>query len=396
MIPTRRFVALRQELIQDDNHPRNQQGNGYIPGALYLVLSDGTVFPGRALGAIGDAVGEVVFNTGMTGYQEILTDPSYAGQLVMLTYPLIGNYGINEDDFQSERLQPAGFIVREACDRPSNWRATKSLDQLLRERGLVGIQGLDTRALTQRIRSAGVTMGIITQDPGLAREALAKAQSYDETDFVYKVTTRSAYAWGRSGREPLDAPADRYKKKIVALDCGLKQNILRRFAALGVRTIVLPATASADEILDLEPDGILLSPGPGDPSRLEPVIETVRSLLGSKPVFGICLGNQLLCRAVGGETYKMKFGHRGSNHPVKDLLDGSVTITSQNHGYAVNPDSLEGTGAEVTQINLNDGTVEGIQHRALRAMSIQYHPEAAPGPWDSRKYFVQFVEMMGD
>lgn len=359
-----------------------------------MALSDGTVFHGKPLGAVGQTVGEVVFNTGMTGYQEILTDPSYAGQLVILTYPLIGNYGINEDDFQSDQLQPTGLIVREACDRPSNWRSQRTLDALLKERGLVGIQGIDTRALTKHIREAGVTMGVIAPTADEGMRALKAARAYDETDFVYQVTTRAPYAWGKSGREPVDAPSGPFRRKIVALDCGLKQNILRRFAALGVRTVVLPATASAAEVLSYEPDGILLSPGPGDPARLDPVVQTVRELLGQKPIFGICLGNQMLCRAFGGETFKMKFGHRGSNHPVKDLLDGSVTITSQNHGYAVEPDSLAGSGAEVTQINLNDGTVEGLRHVGLRAMSIQYHPEAAPGPWDSRKYFAQFVDLM--
>ncbi len=361
---------------------------------MFLVLSDGTTFAGRRLGAEGDAIGEVVFNTGMTGYQEILTDPSYAGQLVTLTYPLIGNYGINLDDFQSDRLQPVGLIVREACKNPSNWRSNMTLDELLRERGLVGIQGLDTRALTRHIRSAGVTMGILTSNPDSAASKLKEAHAYDDEDFVYKVTTRAPYAWGREGREAVDLPSESLPHKVVALDCGLKHNILRRLAALGVRTIVLPATSTADEVMAWSPDGILLSPGPGDPARLAPVIETVKNLLGERPILGICLGNQLMCRALGGETYKLKFGHRGSNHPVKDLLDGSVTITSQNHGYAVNPESLVGTGAEVTQINLNDGTVEGLRHVAHRAMSIQYHPEAAPGPWDSRKYFNQFVDML--
>lgn len=365
--------------------------------ATSLVLSDGTVYEGRPLGAVGETTGEVVFNTGMTGYQEILTDPSYAGQIVLLTYPLIGNYGINDDDFESDRLQPAGFIVKEACDLPSNWRSTKSLHQFLTERGMVGIQGVDTRAIAKKIRTGGVTMGCIThQDPRAALETLRQAQSYEETDFVYSVTTKAPYAWGFAGQEPIEAPAEGYRFRLVALDCGLKHNILRRFAALGVRSVVLPATTSAEEVLAWNPDGVLLSPGPGDPARLETVVETVRGLLGAKPLFGICLGNQLLCHAIGGRTYKMKFGHRGSNHPVKDLLDGSVTITSQNHGYAVDPDSLLGTGAEVTQINLNDGSVEGLRIPALRAMSIQYHPEAAPGPWDSRKYFVQFVEAMAE
>lgn len=367
----------------------------------FLVLSDGSVYEGRPLGALGDASGEVVFNTGMTGYQEILTDPSYAGQIVLLTYPLIGNYGINEDDFESDRLQPSGLIVKEACNIPSNWRSVRTLDDLMTERGLVGIQGVDTRAITKHIRTGGVAMGMLTQgDPKKALEQLQNVQAYDESDFVYRVTTKGPYGWGYSGKELMGdlltegEHRQNYRFRIAVIDCGLKFNILRRFAALGVRSIVLPATASAEEVMAWQPDGILLSPGPGDPARLEPVIGTVRELLGKRPIFGICLGNQLLCHAVGGKTYKLKFGHRGSNHPVKDLKDGTVTITSQNHGYAVDPNSLDGTGAEITQINLNDGTVEGIEVPSLRAASIQYHPEAAPGPWDSRKYFARFVEQM--
>lgn len=360
----------------------------------YLVLSDGTIYHGLALGASGITTGEVVFNTGMTGYQEILTDPSYSGQIVLLTYPLIGNYGINEDDFESDRIQPTGLIVREACEVPSNWRATKSIHQLLEERGTVAIQGLDTRAITKKIRSAGVTMGAICDDPDQGFEAIKSATGYDDQDFVYSVTTNAPYAWGQTGKEPVNEPQSPYKHNLVVLDCGLKFNILRRFAIAGCRSIVLPATASAEEVLSYRPDGILLSPGPGDPARLEPVIETVQTLLGKKPMFGICLGNQLLCHAIGGKTFKLKFGHRGSNHPVKDLRTGKVTITSQNHGYAVDPSSLEGTGAEVTQLNLNDGTVEGIRIPEMQASSIQYHPEAAPGPWDSRPYFGEFVELM--
>ncbi|AIE87881.1 glutamine-hydrolyzing carbamoyl-phosphate synthase small subunit [Fimbriimonas ginsengisoli] len=360
----------------------------------YLLLSDGTVFEGKPLGASGTTVGEVVFNTGMTGYQEILTDPSYAGQIVLLTYPLIGNYGINEDDFESDRIQPTGLVVREACDVPSNWRATKSIHQLLLERGTVSIQGLDTRLITKRIRSAGVTMGAICDDLDAGKEALAAAQGYDETDFVYGVSTNAPYKWGREGREGMGETDEAGRVRLAVLDCGLKFNILRRFYKSGCRPIIFPATTSAEEILSWKPDGILLSPGPGDPRRLGPVVETVKGLLGKRPMFGICLGNQLLCHAIGGETYKLKFGHRGSNHPVKDLLTGKVTITSQNHGYAVDPVSLEGTGAEVTQLNLNDGTVEGIRIKDLDANSIQYHPEAAPGPWDSRPYFSEFVERM--
>lgn len=360
----------------------------------YLLLSDGTVYEGKPLGADGTTVGEVVFNTGMTGYQEILTDPSYAGQIVLLTYPLIGNYGINDDDFESDRIQPTGLIVKEACDVPSNWRASKSLHQLLVERGTVAIQGLDTRAITKHIRSGGVAMGVIADNLDAGHAALDHARSYDDEDFVFNVTTKEPYKWGAEGREAMGEADDPARVRLAVIDCGLKFNILRRFYKSGCRPIVFPATASADEIMAWKPDGILLSPGPGDPQRLGPVVETVRGLLGKRPMFGICLGNQLLCHAVGGKTFKLKFGHRGSNHPVKDLLTGKVTITSQNHGYAVDPASIEGTGAEVTQLNLNDGTVEGIRVPGADASSIQYHPEAAPGPWDSRPYFADFVERM--
>ncbi len=330
----------------------------------------------------------------MTGYQEILTDPSYSGQIVLLTYPLIGNYGINDDDFESDRIQPTGLIVKEACEVPSNWRATKSIDQLLKERNKVAIQGLDTRAITKRIRTAGVTMGCICDDLEVGKARLESVQNYDETDFVYDVTTSDPYEWGREGRREIGEGNESGRVRLVVLDCGLKYNILRRFWKAGCQPIVVPATATVDQIMDLKPDGILLSPGPGDPRRLGPVVETVKGLIGKRPIFGICLGNQLLCHAVGGETYKLKFGHRGSNHPVKDLITGTVTITSQNHGYAVDANSLTGTGAEVTQLNLNDETVEGIRIKGADASSIQYHPEAAPGPWDSRPYFAEFVEKM--
>ncbi len=331
----------------------------------------------------------------MTGYQEILTDPSYAGQIVMLTYPLIGNYGINEEDFESDRVQPTGLIVREACEAPSNWRSTKSIHQFLVERNIVAIQGLDTRAITKHIRSGGVSMGVVCDDVVTGHAALAAAHGYDDTDFVLSVTTPEPYSWGPEGKEPIPVEDDGRRLRLVVLDCGLKHNILRRFWGAGCRPIVVPATATANEIMDYKPDGILLSPGPGDPQRLGAVINTVKKLIGVRPMFGICLGNQLLCHAVGGHTYKLKFGHRGSNHPVKDLQSGKVTITSQNHGYAIDPNSLTGTGAEITQLNLNDGTVEGIRIKDADAWSIQYHPEAAPGPWDSRPYFGEFVERMG-
>ena len=360
----------------------------------FLLLSDGSIFPGSALGAATNSSGEVVFNTGMTGYQEILTDPSYAGQIVMLTYPLVGNYGINDDDFESDRIQVSGFIVKEACDEPSNWRSAKSLDQLLKERNIAGIQGLDTRMITKHIRSAGVTMGVICDSPENGKATLDKATNYDESDFVSLVSTKESYKWGSSGREDMSDEDPSGRPRLVVLDCGLKYNILRRFWSAGCRPIIVPCDTSYDEIMSHNPDGILLSPGPGDPKRLQPVIDTVKQLLGVRPMFGICLGNQLLCHAVGGETYKLKFGHRGSNHAVRDLETGKVTITSQNHGYAVNPVSLNGTRAEVTQINVNDDTVEGIKVADADAWSIQYHPEAAPGPWDSRPYFAQFVQRM--
>lgn len=357
-----------------------------------LVLLDGSVFEGKPLGAEGEAFGEVVFNTGMTGYQEILTDPSYAGQIVLFTYPLIGNYGINDDDFESERIQPAGIIVHEASETPSNWRSKSTLDAFLKLKKTVGLRGIDTRALTKKLRSGGVTMGVITSAPyEEALEKLRQHPDYGEQNFVAQVSTRAPYAWGYEGKEEIDHPTADYKHRIVVLDCGLKYNILRRFAALGCRSIVLPQHSNAEEILGWNPDGVVLSPGPGDPRLLDSISATVRELLGRVPIFGICLGNQIIAHALGGTTFKLKFGHRGGNHPVKDLRTGRVVITAQNHGYAVDPNSLSGTGLDVTQINLNDGTVEGLQHEKLGAFSIQYHPEAAPGPWDSRVYFEEFI-----
>ncbi|MCX6366524.1 MAG: glutamine-hydrolyzing carbamoyl-phosphate synthase small subunit [Armatimonadetes bacterium] len=355
-----------------------------------LALSDGTVFEGESFGATGKASGEVVFNTGMTGYQEVLTDPSYAGQLVTLTYPLIGNYGITPEDFESKRVQVAGFVVRELADTYSNWRATESLDSYLKRAGVLGITGIDTRTLTRRIRHEGVMMGALsTEETGA--ELLARLQSstasYDAIDWVKTVTTPEPYFWGP---EASDA-----KFTVSVLDCGIKFNILRELAKLGIRTEVFPATATADQMLVSNPDGIFLSPGPGDPALLGYAVETVQKLVASeKPVMGICLGNQLLGCAFGGSTFKLPFGHRGANHPVKDLPTGRVVITSQNHGYALDPNTLPEDQLEVSQINLNDGTVEGLTHKTLPVFSIQYHPEASPGPMDSRFYFERFLGLM--
>jgi len=351
-----------------------------------LALEDGTLFEGRSLGAPGRAYGEVVFNTGMTGYQEILTDPSYAGQMVCLTYPLVGNYGINEEDFESRRVQVEGFIVHAAAEVPSNWRADQTLDAFLKERGIVGIQEVDTRALTRLLRVRGVMMGAISTDetPGEILERIRNSPGYSGVDFVRRVTTEQPYEWPFEGMP---------KHRIALLDCGVKYNIMRNLAKLGCRTTVFPCTAPAEQILERDPDGIVLSPGPGDPALLGYIVDTVRELVGKKPIMGVCLGNQLLGCAFGSRTFKLKFGHRGSNHPVKDLTMGRVYITSQNHGYAVDPNELK-NGMEVAHVNLNDGTVEGLRHRELPIFSIQYHPEASPGPTDSTYLFEQFIKMI--
>ena len=358
-----------------------------------LALEDGTVMEGRSIGARGTALGEVVFSTSMTGYQEMLTDPSYAGQLLTLTYPLIGNYGVTEDDLESNAVQVSGFIVRQLCEAPSNWRSGEGLQSFLERSGAVGIQGIDTRALTRRIRLHGVMMGLVTSeiDTGEALERLRAEPGYAEIDFVRRVTTPQPYTWEPSadregGARPLE---------VALIDCGVKRNILRSLAALGVRTTVFPCTASTSEVMERNPDGIAFSPGPGDPRHLGEVVDTARELIDTgTPVFGICLGNQIVGKAFGATTFKLPFGHRGGNHPVKDLETGRVYITSQNHGYAVDPDGLEKSGLEVTHVNLNDGTVEGLRHRELPVFTIQYHPEANPGPRDSDYLFQRFVGAM--
>jgi len=352
-----------------------------------LVLEDGSVHEGITFGAEADTFGEVVFCTSMVGYQEMLTDPSYAGQILIPTYPLIGNYGINEQDNESARIQVRGFVVREECLEPSHYLSQKTIHQYLAKNGIPGINGVDTRAITRRLRSAGVMMGMITSSktPQQTLKELEKVPSYGSIDFVKQVTTQIPYQW------QLDDSTAMYH--IVILDCGLKYNILRILNRLGCRVTVVPCTMSAGEILSLKPDGILLSPGPGDPELLDYIVATVKQLIGKKPIMGICLGNQLIARAFGAKTFKLKFGHRGCNHPVRELATGRIHITAQNHGYAVTPDTI-GDGLEITHINLNDGTVEGLRHKALPIFAIQYHSEASPGPWDNTYLFDRFLEMV--
>jgi len=352
----------------------------------FLVLADGSVHQGYCFGAEVDAYGEVVFCTSMVGYQEMLTDPSYAGQILVPTYPLIGNYGINEQDFESAKIQVRGFVVREQCLQPSHYMSQKTIHQYLAESGIPGMYGVDTRAITRRLRSAGVMMGMITGDktPQQALEELRKVPDYGSIDLVKEVTTPAPYQWQPEGSALYH---------IVALDCGLKYNILRILNRLGCRVTAVPCTMSARKILSLKPDGILLSPGPGDPALLDYIVATIKQLIGKKPMMGICLGHQLIGRAFGATTFKLKFGHRGGNHPVRDLATGRIHITAQNHGYAVDPDTLR-DGLEVTQINLNDGTVEGLKHQELPIFAIQYHSEASPGPWDNTYLFDNFLEMV--
>ena len=361
--------------------------------AAHVVLEDGSAYRGLAFGDTSKpAHGEVVFNTSMTGYQEILTDPSYAGQIVVPTYPLIGNYGINRQDFESGRIQVSGFVVREHCDAPSHPASEMTLDEFLKSQGVLGVSGVDTRAITRRLRSRGVMMGTIALDetPEQALARLRDLPTYEGTDFVREVSTPEPYAWHTPvpGAEPMEP-----RFRVLVSDCGLKYNILRILRTRGCEVIAYPATASAKELLAMKPDGILMSPGPGDPELLDYAVETAKGLIGRVPIMGICLGNQILARAFGGRNYKLKFGHRGGNHPVKEISTGRVHITAQNHGYAVDADSLP-SEVEVSHVNLNDGTVEGLRHRSLPIMSIQYHSEASPGPWDNEYLFDEFLTMV--
>ena len=349
-----------------------------------LVLEDGSVYEGYSFGAEVDTCGEVVFNTSMAGYQEMLTDPSYAGQILLPTYPLIGNYGTNQQDIESRQIQVRGFIVREKCEHPSHYLDDKTVHDYLAESNIAGIYGIDTRAITRRLRSAGVMMGIITstKTPEEALEKLRKQPDYGSIDFARQVSTDKLYKWEENGS---------HGHHVVAFDCGLKYNILRLLCQHGCHVTVVPCTTSAEEILNLEPDGILLSPGPGDPDLLGYLAETVKGLVGKKPMMGICLGNQIIHKAFGGKHFKLKFGHRGGNHPVRELATGAIHITAQNHGYAADPATLSDE-LEITHINLNDGTVEGLRHKELPIFSIQYHSEASPGPLDNVYLFKKFVE----
>ena len=368
-----------------------------MSSVVHLVLEDGTVFTGESFGAQRDGWGEVVFNTTMTGYQEVLTDPSYAGQMVALTYPLVGNYGINLADFESRRIQAAALIVRQHCDLPSHGSSDMTLDAFLKEYDVPGISGIDTRALTRRLRNHGVMMGLLTSDnPDAGRQKLAELPRYDNLDLVSTVTTSDGYAWDGSETAGYpSAPPPEGIRRILVTDVGLKYNILRLLQSRGCEVIAVPATTPADVMLKMQPSGLLLSPGPGDPELLGNIVDNVRQLIGRAPIMGICLGHQLAARALGARTYKLKFGHRGGNHPVKDLESGRVHITAQNHGYAVDADNLP-SGLEVSQINLNDNTVEGLRHRELPLFTIQYHSEASPGPKDNEYLFDRFLAMVDD
>jgi len=390
-----------------------------VRGNMYLVLEDGSVYPGQRLGAEGETIGEVVFNTSMTGYQEMLTDPSYGGQILVPTYPMIGNYGTSEADVESTRIQVNGFVVREDCEEPSHPLSEGTVHDYLLENGISGISGVDTRAITRKLRSAGVMMGIITpnEDVESALETLAKAPRYGEVDAVGAVSTNEIYAWEGDAGERSRAYYDLRGRarqggmginvewgvgkqeladdlmKVVVNDYGVKLNILRSLRARGCEVIVVPDDATADDILGHNSDGVMLSPGPGDPELLDRSVETAKGLAGKVPIMGICLGHQIIARAFGASTFKLHFGHRGGNQPVKDLESGRVYVTAQNHGYAVNPTGLPDEMV-VSHINLNDQTVEGLRHRELPIMTIQYHSEASPGPHDSEYLFDRFVDMI--